>query len=106
MTRGWQLIDKQSPNIIKPSRYTFLPLEQGKAVAVDKNCFVGGASEEKRTVSIQGEMNYEHDFFFHCSVRAAKTCFALSAMIYRRLNLSSQMVIYVLSKVPLENKST
>ena len=73
---------------------------------MDKNCFVGGAIEEKRTVSIQGEMNYEDDFFFHCAVRAAKTCFALSAMIYRRLNLSSQMVIYVLSKVPLENKST
>ena len=72
VTRGWQLIDKQSPNIIKPSRYTYLPLEQGKAVAVDKNCFVGGASEEKRTVSIQGEMNYEDNFFFHCSVRAAK----------------------------------
>ena len=74
---------------------------------MDKNCFVGGATEEKRTVSIQGEMNYEDDFFFHCPVRVAKTCLAVSAMIiYFRLNLSSQMVICVRSKVLLENKST
>jgi len=56
---------------------------------VDKNCFVSGAIKGKR------EINYEGDFFFHCPVRAAKTCFALSAMIYFRLILSSQMVISV-----------
>ena len=83
-----------------------LPLEQGKGVAVDKNCFVNGAIKEKRTVSIQSDINYEGDFFFHCPVRAAKTCFALSAMIYCRLILSSQMVISFRSKGLLENKST
>lgn len=64
-------------------------------LAVDNNSFVGGTMEEKRRVSIQGEINYEEDFFFHCPVRAAKACFALSAMINCRLILSSQIVICV-----------
>lgn len=62
---------------------------------MDKNSFVGCAIEEKRTVSIQGGINYEDDIFFHCPVTAAKTCFASSAMIYCRLKFSSKIVICV-----------